>query len=185
MASFPEFLLAGRLEPLAWGISPEEVQKLLGPPEDTSVGKKPLIWKFGSAELAFFRNKTTETTALESVCLRPPWTMPANLSWNDWPLEGFATRQQTDDLLRSLGAAWTVDDWDHFLLPSGVQITFDNDQLHSLHSIAPSEPAPQQLSLALAPEVFQRLKEEARKRSTSPAALGAQWIAASVEELQG
>jgi hypothetical protein len=51
-------LIQGRLSSIGLGMSTDDVERLLGPPDTKSEGKRPArIWKYGDLELSFSGNK--------------------------------------------------------------------------------------------------------------------------------
>jgi hypothetical protein len=55
--SLVEFLRAGAFGPIRLGMSRSQVQAACGPPEDVSVQRGPLIWKYGDIEFHFARDR--------------------------------------------------------------------------------------------------------------------------------
>jgi hypothetical protein len=47
------FFETGHLGNIKLGCSTDEVRQILGPPEDQSLQKKPLIWKYGNLQFVF------------------------------------------------------------------------------------------------------------------------------------
>lgn len=64
-----EFLTCGRLGALEIGQSPEEVSATLGAPSDVSTSRHPLIWQFGSLELAFESERDSNVDRLTLIAL--------------------------------------------------------------------------------------------------------------------
>jgi hypothetical protein len=59
-----QLLKSGTLGPVTIGISPVEVQSILGNPWDEGGTCKQRIWKYGSIQLGFHRDKAKRTEAL-------------------------------------------------------------------------------------------------------------------------
>ena len=69
MHKLQEFLESGTLGPVVIGLSPVEVQKRLGEPQDVGGTPKHRIWKYGSMQLGFQRNKETRSEAVSFIGL--------------------------------------------------------------------------------------------------------------------
>lgn len=67
MSLLREFLTSGTLGPMTIGLSPVEVQRLLGDPWEVGGTSKQRIWKYGSIQLGFHRDKATRTEALSFI----------------------------------------------------------------------------------------------------------------------
>jgi hypothetical protein len=78
------FLKSARLGPVFLGMREEDVLGRLGPPEDVSVPRKPMIWKYASLQLVLERGAVTGIYLyFEQNCCR----LPARLGGADRPLE--------------------------------------------------------------------------------------------------
>ena len=68
MTAWNDFLATGRLGPIVPGETPiEVVRDILGPPEDVSQRKIPLILKYGSLQFTFNRPPDGSDLILSSV----------------------------------------------------------------------------------------------------------------------
>jgi len=67
MASILEFIKTGKLGSVSLGISKEEIENILGKPDDVSVSRKPRIYKYGSLQLAFCWDKEKGKGLLNSI----------------------------------------------------------------------------------------------------------------------
>jgi hypothetical protein len=97
-----EFLESGTLGPIAIGLSPLEVQHILGEPWDVGGTPKNRIWKYGSIQLGFYRDKATRTETLEFIGLYFRYeslTLPEAISPGGW----FPSQRTTkEDFVRYL-----------------------------------------------------------------------------------
>lgn len=97
-----EFLASGTLGPVAIGLSPVEVQHILGDPWDVGGTPKQRIWKYGSIQLGFQRDKATRTEALSFIGLyfrSGSLVLPEPIQSEGW----FPSRQTTkEDFIRYL-----------------------------------------------------------------------------------
>jgi hypothetical protein len=67
MPKLQEFLERGTFGPVAMGLSPLEVQERLGDPQEAGGKPKHRIWKYGSMQLAFERDRSTRTEAVSFI----------------------------------------------------------------------------------------------------------------------
>ena len=69
MASILEFIRTGKLGHISTNVSKEEIENILGKPDDVTVSRKPRIYKYGSLQLAFYWDKEKEIGLLDSIHL--------------------------------------------------------------------------------------------------------------------
>lgn len=112
------FLEKGTLGPIALGLSPLEVQHKLGNPEDVGGTPKNRLWKYGSIQFGFHRNKAAPTGELDFIGLYFRYgrlTLPKSIS-----LEGWIPSETT-----------TIEEFIHYLEEQGIgysedrQLTFE------------------------------------------------------------
>jgi hypothetical protein len=188
MATLEQFLRTGDLGGITLGMTPDAVAGVLGPPEDRSVKRNPLTWKYGALQLSFFREpgETSDTLALIAVYFHTPADVPpAPIRFTDWSSDGETTPLAFAQFLRSahlLPADEGVDDGaDRIVLPSGAHISFDEGKLHSIQFArrAPKDPR-KQLSVTVPVGVWEQVRQEARRRNQSVGEVCAAWIAEKV-----
>ncbi|MBI3410317.1 MAG: hypothetical protein HY040_18415 [Planctomycetes bacterium] len=184
MDTLERFLKTGDLGEIRLGISPEEVRRLLGNPEDISTQKKPLIWKFGPLELSFLKESQRDWRLIHmSLHVEGnKGSLPARLSWTGWMPDCKTSREAIEGFLAVIALApIPIDDWDHMNLPSGVQIVFQGDKIHSLHLSRTERAKLKQVSISLPDNVWQELRKEAERRQVSPSGLISQLVDAEAK----
>lgn len=67
MASILEFIKTGKLGPISLGDSKEDVENILGDPDDVSISRKPRILRYSSLQLAFYWDKERKVGLLNSI----------------------------------------------------------------------------------------------------------------------
>jgi hypothetical protein len=100
MSLLRDFLKCGTLGPVAIGLSPVDVQRILGDPQEVGGTPRQRIWKYGSLQLGFHRDKATRTEVLSFIGLYfrdGNLTLPEAISLDGW----FPSRQTTkEDFIR-------------------------------------------------------------------------------------
>jgi len=118
MQTLREFLVSGTLGPLAFGLSPVEVQHCLGEPWDIGVDRKVRLWKYGAIQLSFYWDKETRAEELHFIGLYfrdDSLVLPEAIRLEGW----FPSRHTTKD------------DFIHYLAEQGIcysedqQLTFE------------------------------------------------------------
>lgn len=156
-----EFLESGKLGPIAIGLSPVEVQHILGDPWDVGGTSKDRLWKYGAVQLGFHRDNATRTEALCFIGLyfrSGSLDLPEAIAPEGW----FPSRRTTKgDFIRyleeqgighSVDRQLTIETQSALTTESGTQVTFDSsvdevflDSIQLLH--APKRAHPHRSSL--------------------------------------
>jgi hypothetical protein len=134
MSLLRDFLKCGTLGSVAIGLSPAEVQRILGEPSEVGGTPKQRIWKYGSIQLGFHRDKATRSEALSFLGLYfrdGKLTLPEAISLEGW----LPSRQTTkEDFIRYLKEQGIGHSEDRLLAfetqlalatESGAQVIFD------------------------------------------------------------
>ena len=134
MSLLRDFLKGGTLGPIAIGLSPVEVQRILGEPWDVGGTPNQRIWKYGGIQLGFQRDKVTRAEMLSFIGLYlrdGSFALPETISSGGW----FPSRQTTkDDFIRYLkeqGIGYsearqlTFETQSGLVTESGAQVIFD------------------------------------------------------------
>jgi hypothetical protein len=79
---FCNFIKTGILGEITLGVSISSVQEYLGSPEDVSISRKPIILKYGSLQMAFYREKGRDEAILDSIniCFDEEVRLPKKLA---------------------------------------------------------------------------------------------------------
>lgn len=97
-----QFLRSGTLGSITIGLSPVQVQGILGSPWDEGGTRKQRIWKYGSIQLGFHWDKATQTEALSFIGMylrNGNFALPETIPSEGW----FPTRQTSkEDFIRFL-----------------------------------------------------------------------------------
>jgi hypothetical protein len=170
MDTFENFLHSGQLPKLSAGMSSEQVEQALGPPIDTSVNKRPLIWVYGPLQLTFMRGKNDTCYRLTFLALyfTPGSLPPMHLDWLGWWPQGASIDQIRHYMTERSIAFADVDALDHMDLPSGVKLLFDEGTLRSAQFSAPRVDLSKQVSLTLPADIWEHVKKHAAERQLSP-----------------
>ena len=169
MSAWREFLTTGRLGQIKAGLAPEQVEAVLGPPDDRSVKRKPVhLLRYGGVEFAFRAIPGSRESKLASIAIyfHPPGReIPEKLRPSDRGLSHGASAADIHQLLDSaaLSACSTIDGEQEYLtLDSGASIVLINGRLHSVHfKAAEKEPERKQITVSLPEETVQKLKHRA------------------------
>jgi len=185
-------LCAGELDGIALGASKNTVMAKLGSPDDVSVQKNPEILKYGSLELTFYRSKRDTPATLQyfRIDFRTNPCLPERLSWIGWrpgssvSVDEFTTYLQgrTEAIERQFTVSEdrTIEDRAQVRLEfdSGAFVLFQNKYLAYVGMKGPSTSKNlRQVTVLLADEVVQNIREKAVERQVSVSALCAEWIA--------
>jgi hypothetical protein len=183
MATLEQFLRAGELGPIHFGLTVEEVAGLLGAPGDTSVRRNPLIEKYGGLQLTFFRADRAPHRRLTHVGLyfQPlAEPIPDLARPTDWLPTPATTRAEFRQFLDRIGLAPVADQSaapdSRWVLPTGANIIFTDNELHSIQFAAP-QTAKKQISISVPPDTLASLQAQARRANRSVADLCAEWVA--------
>lgn len=137
MASLEHLIRTGQFEDLAFGLSLEEVRERIGDPDDVSISSKPLIWKYGGVELAFFREKAAPSFALDSISIHLRKDGPAFIRTECF--SGLAGMDEADfrRYLNGLAHVEKVISGDEYfarqlVLDTGVRAAFEDGRLVNL-----------------------------------------------------
>jgi hypothetical protein len=129
-----DFLESGTLGPLAIGISPLEVQQLLGDPWDVGGAAKNRIWKYGTIQLGFHRDKATRTETLDFIGLYFRYgslALPEAISPEGWFPSQRTTKEDFIHYLKEQRIGYLEDKRLTFgtqlvlAMESGAQVIFD------------------------------------------------------------
>jgi hypothetical protein len=131
-STLEEFVRTGHLGRLALGAAVEEVRRVLGPPEDTSVRKKnrPVIWKYGSLQLHFDHG----FLSFIGLYFRDgEFRLPPEVSLGEWVPSKDTSLEEFREYLAQTGIAFHIDpaqtfeDQLAFQVGPGVSVIFDRD----------------------------------------------------------
>ena len=184
MATLEQFLREGALGPIYLGMAEAEAVAFLGPPQDSSVGRRPQILKYGGLQLSFMGAAGAADRVLAHVGLYfgpHDEPIPAAAAPTDFKGGPATTLSEVREFLGRVGlmesAAVEGEDAEHLILPSGARITFDGQRLHSIH-FAASTPSrsKKQISVAVSQDAWDQLRELARRSKRSVSDLCAEWI---------
>lgn len=184
MATLEQFLKTGELGPIRPGMSRADIVDCLGPPQDESVARNPLILKYGGVQLTFLTRPDEQDQVLAHIGLYfAPHSEPVPEPIR--PVDFTLTHELTIDELRDflvnkgLSAFSEVEEEDtrYMVLPSGVRITFDGPKLHSIIFAArKATAASKQVSVSVPGEMWKQLRWLAQESKQSVSELCAQWI---------
>lgn len=181
MATLEDFLRGGGLGPLHFGMTPEEVRAILGPPQDTASVKRPLIWKYGALQLTFKRVEADKSWRLAhmGIYFQNRESIPESVRPTDWLPTSDTTETQFRTCLpqQGLSVYGTVEGVSgrNLILATGAQATFQDDKLQSLQ-FTNRRPAVE-LSIPVPSEILTALRAKARESNRSVVDLCAAWIA--------
>jgi hypothetical protein len=191
MTNLTEFLKTGRLETIAVGMSREEVKAVLGEPQDASVHKYPLIWKYGGLQLIFDRAPDDSRLFLASITLyfhEEAENIPEAFAPIDWVPTAGTTFQVfrahlDENEIRVFGGV-TSGPHKHLVLESGVRITFDDDRLYSIGYTMKRESDTKQLTIKVRRKALEMIEKWAKGRGISISDLCSEWIKEHVSHLE-
>lgn len=87
MATLEEFIRTGHLGPVLLGMSSNDVMTALGYPDDISRKTNPLILKYGSVQLSFWKTPSKKAPQLREIAIafQPEFEpLPKSLAVTDW-----------------------------------------------------------------------------------------------------
>ncbi len=86
MSTFYNFIKKGTLGSITLGVTKSFVQEYLGNPEDVSLSRKPIILKYGSLQMTFYRDKNKNEAVLDSINIYfdEEVRLPEILSHQEW-----------------------------------------------------------------------------------------------------
>jgi hypothetical protein len=192
MIAFDDFLKTGKIGPLEIGLPRNAIRDRLGHPADTSVGRRPEIWRYGPIELAFYAGPEGSEPFLTSITYhfdRPSSPIPDALNSAGW----LPTMETSIDAFRAhmneagIPVFGGVDSGPHqyLVLGSSVRVTFNEGKLYSVGYTAKREPEFKQLSLSVRKEDLDQIHREAKSRGISVSALCSLWIREHALNLRG
>ena len=191
MASFDEFLRTGQIGRLTTGLTRDAVREFLGDPGDTSVRKKPEIWKYGPMELVFYRIEEDNTARLTSIAFQmsDPAPLPASLRLTGWMPTSSTTFDQflayLDESGMRVGVEIASEPARRIVLESGSKVCFDDEgRLANVNFTARAEAERKQLSISVPQDDWQALNRAAKARGISASALCSLWIGEQVMSLK-
>lgn len=80
-----DLFVLGRLGPFRGGLAPENVRSLLGAPGDTSVTRNPMIWTYGSLQVAFLRDMNRDVLGFIGLYFREgELDLPSSIEFEGW-----------------------------------------------------------------------------------------------------
>lgn len=130
-----QFLDHGALGPVAIGLSPVEVQQLLGNPQDVGGTPKHRIWKYGPIQLGFRRDKSTGTEAVFFIGLyfrHENLAPPAAVGSEGWFPAQHTSKEDCVRYLEEQGVSYSEDKQLTYetqfalLTRSGARVIFDS-----------------------------------------------------------
>jgi hypothetical protein len=191
MATLDQFLRTGDLDPIHVGMNRDEVLGILGLPGDESVSRHPQILKYGGLQVTLFKPAGSPDYQLSQIGLyySPAWEAIPEIVR---PVDFTATPATTPALMREfldstgLQVHSTVksDCVEHFILPGGSRITFDDGQLQSIAFARKANVPRKQISVPIPLDTWEKVQELARESNRSIPDLCAEWISRSVAEFQ-
>lgn len=191
MATLEQFLRTGELGSLHLGMSEADVIALLGPAEDKSVSRQPLILKYGGLQLTFVRRPHGTEPALSLIGLyfHPEGTaVPETARLTDFSGSSETTIADLRDFFGRVGLkeAAVVDGQDNYLIaPSGAQLSFDGQNLQSIILAGrTSTKTKKQIAVSVAEDTWKCLKALAGASNKSVAELCAEWITQRANEMK-
>lgn len=134
-ASLQQFLDRGQLGPLTLGMSPSDVQFLLGDPDARSKKLNPLLLRYGPLELTFLAGKSQPPCLVQLALSVSPESgdLPDPVAVKEWAIDGDTTMQAFDGMLRQHNIQpLTTASTHEILLPSGVRAIFVQNRLKQL-----------------------------------------------------
>jgi hypothetical protein len=189
MATLNGFLATGRLGAIETGMTPQAVRAILGDPEDLSVQKNPEIWKYGSMEISFYREIQKNERHLAAIHIyfnREGALLPRVLRFEGWLPNGETSLEQLQQHIDEMGLnhAGDADPSARFISPAGVEVSFQNGKLHSMHYSAREEPRYKQVTVSIPRKDLELMREMAHQRRISVSALCSEWIADQVANVK-
>jgi hypothetical protein len=188
MDTLEQFLRTGKLGALEVGMTTEQVHNLLGAPEDVSVQKRPLIWKYGSLQVSFFKEDKIAKETLDFIGLyfhSSDAPLPSPLSWSGWQPSRETNQQEMQEYLQRNNLKFQRESFgetDHFIVPSGTRIVLHEGKLHSLQYTGRQKSRKKQVSVAVTEDVWDLIRQEAQKRKISPTDLCSELIHQGVDK---
>ncbi|MBX9626222.1 MAG: hypothetical protein K2X82_20655 [Gemmataceae bacterium] len=185
MATLERFLRTGELGPLRPGLGQDEVVAALGPPDDESVGRNPLVLKYGGLQLSLHQPNGGAGRRLVLIGLyigTGQGPIPETVRPTDFAGTAETTEADVRAFLARFGlpaeAVAVDEDTSHLVLPTGVRIVFDGGTLHSIqYAPRAAAAARKQIAVSVPADTWDRLRELARAANQSVPELCAGWIA--------
>jgi hypothetical protein len=195
MATLAGFLKDGHLDGLQVGMLCGEVESLLGQPDDTFDYDPPLVWKYGSMQLAFDvrvspRSGNRPEWHLTSITLYfhdPDLRLPkaiasADRAPDDLSFEGICAYLDANKIRVVGGIAKGPNK--RLVLDSAVRANFDeDDRLYNVTFSAKYEPEIKQLTVKVTRKDFDLIKHWAKGRNVSASDLCTEWVKDRVSKL--
>jgi hypothetical protein len=191
MMSIVEFLKTGELDGIRVGMAPDQVRDVLGEPFDTSLSKKPWIWKYDPIEITFSFPEERREFRVESISISfraPDAASPAPLRFSDWDNSRSSSFQDFKGYLdkhaiRAVGGGKTGPD-QTLVLESSVRATFHEGTLYSIRYDAKNESQVKQITFSIPRDDFEAVRGEAAELGVSVSVLCSRWIRERVVSLQ-
>jgi hypothetical protein len=136
--SLSRFLRTGQLGPLTLGMDPAAVELQLGQPEARSRKHNPLLLKYGPLELTFWnpRSQPPQLAQVSLLFIDGLRGLPRTLRFDDWTAEEGMRFVDFGHFLMRIGVrpeeTLRGDRESSIVLPSGVKVSFMDDQLTAL-----------------------------------------------------
>jgi hypothetical protein len=181
MATLEEFLKEGKLGPLQVGLSAEEVMANLGPPDDASGGKSPVLLRYGGMQLSLTRGADRPEYRINRMALhfRPKFEgLPELLRPTDWyPSESTTEadfRSFVEKRAITVHSAVDGESGRHLVLDTGATAIFAQGYLECIQS-------PRRRSSVVVVNIpdaaLPALRQESRNSNRSLPAICEEWIA--------
>jgi hypothetical protein len=139
MITLEDFLKTGRLGPVVLGLTPFDVESILGEPDHESKKKNPLMLLYRSLQLSFWRLGPETPSSLNQIVIKfqpEPFSLPEAVQPTDWNPASTPTVDEFKTFLQKIRytpSRWTPGFFNsQQRLPSGVIATFTNSKLDRL-----------------------------------------------------
>ena len=139
MPTLEEFLRTGHLGPVVLGMTPMAVMTAVGDPDDTSLKSNPLQFKYGCAQLTFWKSSKDRQHELREIALiyqlrfHP---LPPSLKFTDWnpvrPPTEKRFRKFIDEIHYPPATSVKGPNETQIVFLSGVTALFTNGKLDSI-----------------------------------------------------
>lgn len=175
MVLMSEFLTSGRLGEVQLGLRPEQVTDVLGPADEQSTRRRPLLLlRYGAVELAFLHIPDTDDSRLVCAAIhfdQPDREVPQRLRPTDWMPTSRTTEAEFRRFLAGTGVpvhSSVRGEQEHLILASGANAVFVEGTLHSIHfKRSDKKPERKQMTVSLPEQTVEMLKRRALEKRVS------------------